>query len=219
MIASVGKASPGMPDWWDSRSRIVISRVTSGSFTRNHGRCSTTGSSQWTIPSSTRAPIAAAPNDLETEPTWKRVWGSTGSSRPSSLTPKPSAKTTSSPCTTATASPGRSQSAMDASMKSERPASLRPEGFSVTSRHATPPSVMARPTPSNTRPRRPLRSRVRSTMSRGLACRSVWRAGICRITPVGGGAIADHPVVRRPDRRARLSAGPSAPTTESASRT
>ena len=36
MIVSAEKASPGIPDWWDRRSRIVISRVIPGSFTRNY---------------------------------------------------------------------------------------------------------------------------------------------------------------------------------------
>ena len=153
MIASVGKASPGMPDWWDRRSRIVISRVISGSFTRNHGRCSTTGSSQWTSPSSTRAPIAAAPNDLEMEPIWKRVCASTGSSWPSSLTPNPSAKITSSPCTTATTRPGNSQSAMDARMYSARPSrSSRAACLqAVPKPTASPASVIDRKTRRATR--------------------------------------------------------------------
>ena len=78
-----------MPLCWAIRSRTWNSFVTQGSAMAKSGRCVTTRSFQAIFPSSTREATRVAVKALEVDPTWKRVWGSTGSCFPVSFTPKP----------------------------------------------------------------------------------------------------------------------------------
>ena len=80
-----------MPVRWTSRSRIVTSRVTYGSATRNSGMCFTTGSSHLSLPSSTSMPSAIAVNALLVDASVNTVCASTGSLLPRCFVPKPRA--------------------------------------------------------------------------------------------------------------------------------
>ncbi len=66
---------------------MVISRVTQGSYMRKPGKWSMTGSSQPSLPSSTRIASAAAVKALVVEPIWNSVSASTGCAEPSARIP------------------------------------------------------------------------------------------------------------------------------------
>ena len=75
------------PDRWQSRSRTVISLVTTGSLISNCGRYFVTGASQATLPSSTSMARAAAVKALVLEATPNRVESVTLSGPPRRRTP------------------------------------------------------------------------------------------------------------------------------------
>src|SRR3546814_15969165 len=68
---------------------MVISRVTHGSYMRNQGIWSITGSSHPILPWTTRMASAAAVIALPVEPVWKRVCASPGAVSPRLRGPQP----------------------------------------------------------------------------------------------------------------------------------
>ena len=106
----------GTPVQAQTMFRTVIFCVISGSPTAKVGRISTTRVSQSISPSSTSVAIIMVVIDLVVDPIIINVSVVTGSSLPSSRTPKPLAYTNSPPLTMATARPGVSRSSMVSEM-------------------------------------------------------------------------------------------------------